>query len=113
MGPLNELPPELVVGWVLWIAGGLLLMMWFWRRSGTARTRDAAPPLAHGGVARLSGTHTVAGRSASGTHAAARSLSGSRAVAPKSPSASSVQPPDAFAELRALLDQPDDPPRAG
>lgn len=112
MGPLNELPPELVVGWALWVAGGLLLMMWFWRRTGV-RGRDLAPPLPHGGVARLSGTHTVAGRTASGTHAAARSLSGSRAVAPKAPAPPAAAPPDAFAELRALLDQPDDPPRAG
>ena len=115
MGPLNELPPELVVGWALWVAGGLLLTMWFWRRSTTSRARDMAPPLPHGGVARLSGTHAVAGRTASGSHAAARSLSGTRAAAaaPKAPSASAVHPPDAFAELRALLDQPDDPPRAG
>ena len=113
MGSLNELPPELVVGWALWVAGGLLLMMWFWRRTGTGRTRDVAPPLPHGGVARLSGSHAVAGRSASGTHATGRSLSGSRAAAPRSPAKPAVPPPDAFAELRALLDQPEDPPRAG
>lgn len=111
MGPLNELPPELVVGWALWVAGGLLLTMWFWRRTANARGREIAPP-PHGGVARLSGTHAAAGRP-SGTHAAARSLSGSRPAVPKAPTASAVHPPDAFAELRALLDTPDDPPRAG
>lgn len=120
MGTLTELPRELVVGWALWVVGGALLIIWFWRRSATARTREVAPPLPHGGVAKLSGTHAVASRNLSGTHAAVgrnqsgpqagRSASGSRPAAPK---ASAVHPPDAFAELRALLDRPDDPPRAG
>ena len=78
MGPLKNLPPELVLGWVLWLAGGLVLMRWFRRRS-------EAP-----------------------TH----SQSTVRHIAPKvgarrGPSAA----PDAFAELHALLDPPDDPPR--
>ena len=76
MGPLKNLPPELVLGWVLWLAGGLVLMRWFRRRS-------EAP-----------------------TH----SPSTVRHIAPK------VVPrrqttPDAFTELHALLDPPDDPPR--
>lgn len=111
MGTLTELPPELVVGWALWVIGGLLLVTWFWRRGARARTRDASPPMPHGGKTKLSGTHAAAGRQSGSHAAAARSLSGSRPVAPKAPPA--IQPPDAFAELRALLDQPDDPPRAG
>lgn len=123
MGPLTELPRELVVGWALWVVGGALLITWFWRRSAAARPREVAPPLPHGGVAKLSGTHTAAGRSPSsaqagtgrnlsGSHSTAgRSSSATRAAAPKT--ASAAHPPDAFAELRALLDQPEDPPRAG
>lgn len=112
MGTLSELPRELLVGWALWVVGGVLLVVWFWRRSATTRGRDPAPPLPHGGVAKLSGTHPAAGRGLSGTHAtASRSAPGTRPAAPRA--SSTVNPPDAFAELRALLDRPEDPPRAG
>jgi hypothetical protein len=119
MGALNQLPPELVVGWALWVIGGLLLTMWFMHRSTPARLRDVGPPAPIPGTARLSGSHAVA-RPMSGTHAAHRSLSGRVAVADR-PSAGSrpvaAPPPssrqhDAFAELRALLDQPEEPPRS-
>ena len=45
MGALSDLPPELVVGWALWVIGGLLLTMWFVRRSAATRTREVAPPM--------------------------------------------------------------------
>ena len=109
MGALTELPPELLVGWALWVIGGLLLTAWFLRRSASPRTRELAPPLPQGGGARVSSTHAVAGRNPSGTPGATgRSSSGSPAAA-KAPSV--VHPPDAFDELRALLDRPEDPPR--
>jgi len=122
MGALTELPPELVVGWALWVVGGLLLTMWFMRRSGPTRLRDIPPEPAHTAPPRMSGTqavavrpvsgtHAVAGRRVSGTHpAAGRSLSGIRPAASQSQSSTSV--PDAFAELRALLDHPEEPPRS-
>lgn len=77
MGPLKNLPPELVFGWVLWLAGGLVLMRWFRRRS-------EAP-----------------------TH----SQSTVRHIAPKGVVRRGQPAPDAFTELHALLDPPDDPPR--
>jgi hypothetical protein len=122
MGALTELSPELVVGWGLWVGGGLLLTLWFVRRSRSTRLRDVSPEAPHVAAARMSGTHAVAARPMSGTHAvagrrvsgthpaAARHQSGTRAAA--SQSQSSVNVPDAFAELRALLDQPEDPPKA-
>ncbi len=33
MGALNDLPPELVAGWCIWLLGGLALLVWFWRAS--------------------------------------------------------------------------------
>ena len=78
MGPLKNLPPELVFGWVLWLAGGLVLMRWFRRRS-------EAPP---------------------------HSPSTVRHIAPKVVARrGQTAAPDAFSELHALLDPPDDPPR--
>ena len=87
MGPLKNLPPELVFGWALWLVGGLVLMRWFRRRSeapthSQSTVRHIAPKSGAG----------VTGRQP----AAAR---------PGHPS------PDAFTELHALLDPPDDPPR--
>jgi len=109
MGALTELPPELLVGWALWVIGGLLLTAWFLRRGASPRTRELAPPLPQGGGGGLSSTHAGAGRNPPGkTGATGRSLSASPA-ATKAPSV--VPPPDAFAELRALLDRPEDPPR--
>jgi hypothetical protein len=120
MGALTELSPELVVGWALWVGGGLLLTLWFMRRNGSMRLRDVSPEppqaaparmsVTHAVAARpMSGSHAVAGRRMSGTHpAAGRSSSGTR---PASQSQSSVNVPDAFAELRALLDPPEEPPK--
>jgi hypothetical protein len=120
MGALNELPPELVVGWALWIIGGLLLTMWFMRRTTPIRLRDVPAPAPMPGPTRLPGPHADA-RPISGTHAAhGRSLSGPVAVADRPstsgrPAAAPLAPSqthDAFAELRALLDPPEEPPRS-
>jgi len=80
VGALSDLPPELVVGWAIWLAGGLALMLWFRRRSTT-------PP-----------------RQPARSRGAAESTS---AVVPATPPAD-----DAFAELRALLDEPEQRPDA-
>ena len=111
MGALSDLPPELIVGWALWAIGGLLLTMWFVRRSAATRTREVAPPMPPAAAApRLSAADAVAAQPLSGTDAAAgRPPAGIRPAAVRSPAAAS--PPDAFAELRALLDRPDEPPR--
>lgn len=81
MGALSDLPPELLAGWALWLAGGLALMLWFRHRSA----RPGPPPDSHRlpptGAMRLSGTRPAASRP-----------SGVR------------PPPDAFAELESLLD---------
>jgi hypothetical protein len=126
MGALTELPPELVLGWALWIIGGLLLTMWFVRRSASPRMREVAPAGPPTGTVRLSGAHSAV-RTVSGTqgtrvrsgahsaattrsnaHLAARSASGRPAIVP---SASGVHV-DAFDELRALLDTQSEPPSA-
>ncbi len=79
MGALSDLPPELVVGWALWVIGGLLLMMWFVRRSAATRTREVAPPLPAAAAApRLPGTDAVAAQPLSGRAAAGQSLAGIR-----------------------------------
>jgi hypothetical protein len=110
MGALSGLPPELVVGWALWVIGGLLLTMWFVRRSAATRTREVAPPMPPAAAPRLLGADAVAAQPLSGTDAAAgRPLAGIRPAAAKSPAAAS--PPDAFDELRARRDRPDEPPR--
>lgn len=87
MGPLTTLPPELVFGWVLWLAGGLLLMRWF-------RQRSAAPTHSQSTVRHIApkGDARPAGR---------------QPVAPRRTQTS----PDVFTELHTLLDPPDDPPR--
>ncbi len=126
MGALTELPPELVLGWALWIVGGLLLTMWFVRRSASPRMREVASAGPSTGTVRLSGTQSAV-RPVSGTqgtrvrsgvhsaattrsnaHLAARSASGRPAIVP---SASGVHV-DAFDELRALLDAQSEPPSA-
>lgn len=122
MGPLNELPPELLIGWSLWVGGGLLLMLWFVRHSASPRFRHVPPAAMHGTSPRLSGSHAVArplsgghavARQRSGTHPAARTLSGSYPVPfNPNPAPTAPNPPaaaDAFDELRALLDPPSDP----
>ena len=72
-----NLPPELVFGWVLWLAGGLVLMRWFRRRSEAPK----------------------------------HSQSTVRHIAPKIVARRGQAAPDAFTELHALLDPPDEPPR--
>ena len=53
MGSLTNLPPELVFGWVLWLAGGLVLMRWFRRRSeAPTRSPSTARHIAPKGNAR-------------------------------------------------------------
>lgn len=45
MDALNELPLALVVGWSIWLVGGLALMAWFRRRSAPRRpSAKAVPP---------------------------------------------------------------------
>ncbi len=41
MNTLNDLPPALVVGWTIWLAGGLILMIWFRRRSAPRRRKPS------------------------------------------------------------------------
>jgi len=118
MGALSDLPLELVIGWALWMVGGLALTFWFVRQSASPRLREVAPLATPAAVARLSGTHTVAARPVSGNHVPARQQSGVRTVARSQsgtrPAAvrppSGVYDPDAFDELRALLDPPDHKP---
>ncbi len=78
MGPLTELPAELVAGWCLWFLGGLGLLIWFWRASAP-RMAEPPPPV----VIRQSGVRQSAVRQSG--------------VRPK-PS------PDAFSELEGLLE---------
>jgi hypothetical protein len=119
VGAISDMPFEIVLGWTLWVVGGLLLTLWFLRRSASPRVREVGPLPPPTGAARLSGTHAVAPGPLSGTHATARPLSGTHAAArPLSGTrASTVRPssgvhaPDTFAELRALLDPPEEPPR--
>jgi hypothetical protein len=118
VGALSDLPLELVVGWALWMVGGLALTFWFVRQSASPRLREVAPMPTPAGAAHLSGTHTAAARPVSGSHRAARPQSGVRTVARSQsgtrPAAvrppSGVYDPDAFDELRALLDPPDQEP---
>jgi hypothetical protein len=117
---MSELPRELVIGWAFWVVGGLALTFWFIRQSASPRSCEVVSLPTPSGAARLSGTHAAA-RPVSGTHAAARALSGTHAAARQSSLSRPValqpqsgsQTPDVFEELRALIDAPEDPPRAG
>jgi hypothetical protein len=134
--PLPDVPPSLLIAWAIWVIGGLLLMLWFRRRSASTRFPEFTPVSSPPIVPRSSGTHAVAG-SRSGVHAAARKSAVRRATAPAmqetygTPTgppphlAPSVAPssrgsavmkaqpsaplPDAYAELSRLLDSTDDP----
>jgi hypothetical protein len=86
VGALKNLPPELVLGWVLWLAGGVVLMRWFRRRS-------ESPTLSQSTVRHIAPKNDA--------------LVSRRRAAVRPASAA----PDAFTELHALLDPPDDPPR--
>lgn len=83
MGPLTELPPELVAGWCLWFLGGLVLLLWFWRASAP---RMVPPPPV---VIRQSGVRSSGVRQ-----------SGVRQSGVRPPKLS----PDAFTELQGLLE---------
>jgi hypothetical protein len=85
MGALTDLPPELLAGWALWLAGGLALMLWFRHRSARPRPPVNPPRMPPTGTMRLSGTRPAASRP-----------SGVRSR------------PDTFAELQSLLDRPDE-----
>ena len=86
MGPLTNLPPELVFGWALWLAGGVVLMRWFRRRSAApTRSQSTVRHIAPKGDPRLSGSRPAAQRAQAS--------------------------PDAFTELHALLDPPEEPRR--
>lgn len=121
MGTMTQLPPELVLGWALWIIGGLLLTLWFVRRS-SPRLREAVPSGAAASGVRLSGTH-AASRSPSGVQVRPQSAAQvpaahSKAQAPVRSQSAARQPVahssavhgDAFDELRALLDSQGEPP---
>lgn len=117
MGTIGDLPKELVIGWAFWVVGGLALTYWFLRQSASPQSRQAATVAGPSTVGRLSGTHAVArplsgthtiARAHSGTHAAVRAQSGVRPAANRTPSG--VYGSDAFDELRALLDQPEESP---
>jgi hypothetical protein len=119
-----QLPPPLLVGWSLWVVGGVLLLLWFARQNGRPRLREVPP--AH----RLSPALAAAGRPLSATLAVARSEAGPGASGPSRPeatftvrppsgvypvpfkaqAASMAAPPDPFDQLRALLDPPSDAP---
>jgi hypothetical protein len=86
MGALSNLPPELVAGWALWVAGGVALMLWFRRRS-----RAPQRPMSASGVHRVPPT-------------GAMRLSGTRPAVSRP---SGVRTPDAFSELQSLLDPQD------
>jgi hypothetical protein len=90
VGPLNALPPELLVGWVLWMVGGVALMRWFKRASAHHTTAPGTPRATSSSSVRLPA-------SASGVRLPGTRTSGVRA--PKVP--------DAFGELQALLDTDD------
>ena len=131
-----DVPVELFVGWTVWLLGGLLLMLWFMRRSTANRVPPVRPVSPSAVVQRpLSGTHTVASRRSgthaipprpSGTHAVARkssgthpvaSVSGQRSAAPAASGAYAVPKshtpiPDAYSELSLLLDSVDDQSRS-
>ncbi len=116
-----DIPVELFVGWAVWLLGGLLLMLWFTRRSDASRVPPVKPVSPSAVTAIQSGTHALA-RPASGTHAAARQSSGTHAAARKSTSQteaaaapvtysapkSNTPIPDAYSELSLLLDSVDD-----
>lgn len=84
MGPLTDLPAELVAGWCLWFLGGIGLLIWFWRASAPGM---AAPPPPV--VVRQSGVRS------SGVRPGGARQSGVRPPRPT---------PDAFSELQGLLD---------
>lgn len=86
MGPLTNLPPQLLAGWALWLVGGLLLMLWFRRRSTPALRPvvTVRPPVVP----------------------ASSRQSGVRVPAARPPAPPSPPDDDPFAELHALLDDP-------
>ena len=115
-----DIPVELFVGWAVWLLGGLLLMLWFTRRSEANRVHPVQPvspsevtakPTGVHTVARPSGIHGVA-RQSSGTHAAVRKAAPQPAAAAASVTYAAPKPntpiPDAYSELSLLLDSVDD-----
>ena len=121
--PLPDVPASLLVAWAIWVIGGLLLMLWFSRRSASTRLPEFRPV----SPSHRSGPHAVAGSSS--THAAARKSAVrytaptlrdtyGAPTAPPSPRTSGVAPqpsgpvPDAYAELSRLLDSNDDSPQS-
>jgi hypothetical protein len=114
--PRFDLAAEILVAWAVWVLGGLVLMLWFTRRSRAPRHRDRFPPPPDA-PARLSGVHAAA-RPASGV----RKTSGVRTASGVRPPgagtigtkpASSVRVRDAYSELSTLLDSTNDPPDNG
>ena len=41
--PLPDVPLSLLVAWAIWVVGGLLLMLWFRRRSAANRFPEIRP----------------------------------------------------------------------
>jgi hypothetical protein len=79
VGALSDIPSGLLVGWTIWLAGGLLLMVWFRRRSAPRLHRPS--------------------------RASAASSAGRRPL-PRPPTRPSART-DAFDELQSLLDPPE------
>lgn len=96
MGPLTDLPPELVAGWCLWFLGGLVLLIWFWRASAPRMVPPPPAVIRQSGV-RSSGVH-LSGVHPSGVRQSAVHQSGVRQSGVRRPS------PDAFSELQGLLE---------
>ena len=70
-----DIPVELFVGWAVWLLGGLLLMLWFTRRSDASRVPPVKPVSPSAVTAIQSGTHAVA-RPASGTRRSRQAVVG-------------------------------------
>jgi hypothetical protein len=117
--PRPDLPSEILIAWVVWGAGGWLLMLWFLRRRATsvALPPPSRPPEA---PVRRSGVRTPV-RAESGAYGAPHSGSGVRPAASASPTPNPTPMPapslkanvrvhDAYAELSSLLDSTNDPP---
>jgi hypothetical protein len=98
--PRPDVPAALLVAWAVWILGGLLLMLWFTRRSASRRHAVATRPSAT--VVARHGSSRTAARRASTVLAAA--------VEPGPRLPSPVRVPDAYSELSSLLDSTNDPP---
>ncbi len=112
---LSDVPPTLVAGWAAWLAGGMLLMLWYRKAKASM---DLAPVVSRAKTARpSSGVHTSSVRPPSPSPA--RASADTRpapepmplhqqvpVVARPKPKATPIVVGDPFGELATLLDQP-------